>query len=122
VPVIAVFTKYDQFRRELSFHLEDLGRDPRIHLEHEAESVFRKNYLVGICRESPFVRLQSEDLLSTVPYYTDFCPTEMHIEGQKCTELINTTISALSSDVIAFTLLAVQKFNLEPNITQAIKW
>ena len=60
MPVIAVFTKYDQFKRELSFKLEDLGRNPDIHLEHEADTIFREHYLVGINRDSPSVRLQSE--------------------------------------------------------------
>jgi hypothetical protein len=62
VPVIAVFTKYDQFKREISFKLEDLGRDPTTELEGEADSVFRQYYLAALKRTPPFVRLESETL------------------------------------------------------------
>jgi hypothetical protein len=60
VPVIAVFTKYDQFMREISFKLEDEGHDTATYLEHEADTIFRKHFLFGITK---FVRLQSEDFL-----------------------------------------------------------
>jgi hypothetical protein len=63
VPVITVFTKYDQFKRDISFKLEDKGRDPRTDLEDEAESVFQKQYLASIGRTLPFVRLESENIV-----------------------------------------------------------
>jgi hypothetical protein len=59
VPVIAVFTKYDQFRRNISFKLEDMGRNPT-ELEDEAESMFRQHYLDCLGKIPPFVRLESE--------------------------------------------------------------
>ena len=45
----------------------------------------------------------------------------MHKDG-RTTDLIEITANALSEDVVAVMLLAVQKDNLEPNIKQAIKW
>jgi hypothetical protein len=45
----------------------------------------------------------------------------MNKPGQRCTELIETTANALSGGVIALMLLAVQKDNLELNISQAVR-
>jgi hypothetical protein len=59
--VIAVFTKYDQFKRDISFKLEDKGRNPRTELEDEAESMFQQHYLAGLGETPPFVRLEGED-------------------------------------------------------------
>jgi len=105
VPVIAVFTKYDQFKRDIGFRLEDKGHDPGTDLEDEAESIFRRHYLAGLKGTPPFVRLQ-----------------RMHKHGQPCAGLIELTANALSSNVVAIMLLAVQKDNLELNIKQAITW
>jgi hypothetical protein len=60
-------------------------------------------------------------LLSTITYCADFCPTGMHKRGRP-TDLIEMTANALSDNVVAVMLLAIQKDNLEPNIKQAIKW
>jgi hypothetical protein len=119
--VIAVFTKYDQFKRDMSFKLEDKGRDPRTDLEDEAESIFRQHYLAGLGCTPSFVRLESKNLFSTIRYCADFCPAGMHKDGRP-TDLIEMTARALSDDAVAIMLLAVQKDNLEPNIKQAIKW
>jgi hypothetical protein len=61
--VIAVFTKYDQYKRDISFKLEDKGRDPRTDLEDEAENMFRKYYLGELGKTPPFVRLESENFV-----------------------------------------------------------
>jgi hypothetical protein len=60
VPVIAVFTKYDQFRRNIKMMLEDKDRDSSTNLEDEADRMFRQHYLEGLEGTPPFVRLQSE--------------------------------------------------------------
>jgi hypothetical protein len=49
-------------------------------------------------------------------------PAEMQRPGQRCADLVEMTADALSGDVVALMLLAVQKDNLELNIKQAIKW
>jgi hypothetical protein len=59
VPVIAVFTKYDQFRRNIKFKLEDQHRDQGL-LNSEAESVFNQHYLAGLGGPPPFIRLEGE--------------------------------------------------------------
>ena len=55
-------------------------------------------------------------------YYANFCHVGMHRHGQQCTDLLKVTANALSSGTVAFTLLAIQKDNLELNIKLAIKW
>ena len=62
VPVIAVFTKFDQFKRNIKMQLEDEGRDQETHIETEVESVFDRYYLGSLSEPPPFVRLESEDL------------------------------------------------------------
>ena len=61
VPVIAVFTKFDQFKRNIKMQLQDEGRDQETHFETEVESVFDQYYLGGLSESPPFVRLESED-------------------------------------------------------------
>ena len=61
VPMIAVFTKYDQFKRNIKMKLEDEGRDPEIDLDAEAENIFKQQYLASLNGPPPFIRLESED-------------------------------------------------------------
>ena len=64
VPVIAVFTKYDQFKRNIKMKLEDEaheGRGAGKIFETEVESVFNHHYLASLGKTPPFVRLESED-------------------------------------------------------------
>ena len=61
VPVIAVFTKYDQFKRNIKMKFEDEDRDPEIDLDAEAESIFKQHYLASFNGSPPFIRLESED-------------------------------------------------------------
>ena len=51
----------------------------------------------------------------------DTHPIEMQKPGQRCTGLIETTADALSGDVVALMLVAVQRGNLELSIKLAIK-
>ena len=61
VPVIAVFTKYDQFKRDMKMKLEDEGRDQEMDLDAEVEKIFNQHYLAGLNGPPPFIRLESED-------------------------------------------------------------
>ena len=61
VPVIAVFTKFDQFKRDIKMKLEDEGRDPDIYLDTEVENTFKRHYLDGLNGPPPFIRLESEN-------------------------------------------------------------
>ena len=51
----------------------------------------------------------------------DIHPIEMQRPGQRCTGLIEMTADALSGNVVALMLVAVQRGNLELSIKQAIK-
>jgi len=103
VPVIAVFTKYDQFKRDIKMKLEDENRETE--LDAEVEKIFNQHYLASLGGDPPFVRLE-----------------RMHKPGQRCTDLIEMTANALSGDVVALMFIVVQKDNLELSITYAIKW
>jgi hypothetical protein len=46
--VIAVFTKFDQFKLDIEMKLEDQGCDPDGELDTGVESVFNQRYLVHL--------------------------------------------------------------------------
>jgi len=61
--VIVVFTKYDQFKREVRMKLEDEhGDSADLDADAEVERIFNERYLANL-RGSPFVRLESEDFV-----------------------------------------------------------
>ena len=122
VPVIAVFTKFDQFKREVRYKLEDGGRGPGTDPNEEVERLFREHYQDSLGESPRFVRLESEGFpsLSKVYHANRLC-AGMHIAGRTCTDLIEMTANALSGDVAALMLVAVQKNSLELSIQQAIK-
>ena len=61
VPVIAVFTKYDQFKRDIKMKLKDEGRTLEMDLDAEVENIFNQHYLASLNGPPPFLRLESED-------------------------------------------------------------
>ena len=63
VPLIAVFTKYDQFKYNIEMSLEDAGWtnwETKAHAE--AERVFQEEYLRRLGRTPHYVRLECEIL------------------------------------------------------------
>ena len=66
VPVIAVFTKYDQFKRNIKMKLEDEGHGPLAgaQLDTEAERLFNQYYLASLNGPPPLVRLESENFFN----------------------------------------------------------
>jgi hypothetical protein len=120
--VIAVFTKYDQFRRDIRIQIQDQHRDPSI-LDAEVERVFNKHYLAGLTGPSPLIRLESEDFDDHRDMYsTKLSPAEMHKPDQRCNGLIEITANALGGGVVALMLLAVHRdHNLELSINYAIR-
>ena len=84
VPVIAVFTKFDQFRREVRMKLEDQHRDPESDLNVEMESIFNQHYLASLRGPPPFVRLESEDFVNQLNVYDANI-----LSCKKCTSLVN---------------------------------
>jgi len=67
--VIAVFTKYDQFKRDIMIKLEDQDRDPAL-LNHEMERTFGEHYLANLGRSPPFVCLESEARINRMAFIT----------------------------------------------------
>jgi len=124
--VIAVFTKYDQFKREIRMKLEDQSRDTAdLDDNAEAEKVFKERYLANLRGPplAPFVCLESKDFVNQPTTYSANCSlAEMHKPGQQCTNLIEKTANALSGSTVNLMLLAVQKDNLELNIKHAVEW
>jgi hypothetical protein len=80
VAVIAVFTKYDQFKRDIKMKLEDENRETD--LDAEVEKIFDRHYLANM-------------------YCTNLCRLGMHKPGQRCTDLIEMTANALSGKIVA---------------------
>ncbi|KAF8262506.1 hypothetical protein EI94DRAFT_678588 [Lactarius quietus] len=104
VPVIAVFTKYDQFLRNVEMHLvdypdESLDSD----VSQVAEKRFQEQYLHLLGDDIGFVRLE-----------------KMHRPNKRCSDLIEKTATALNDDVVALMLLAVQKDSLELSVKIAL--
>jgi hypothetical protein len=60
--VVAVFTKFDQFKLDIQMRLEDEDRDPT-ELRDEAEKRFRDDYFSKLIRSPPHIRLESEDFV-----------------------------------------------------------
>ena len=85
--MIVVFTKYDQFRRDIGFKLEDRKLDPTL-LDAEVERIFREEYLTKLRESTPFLWLESEsfDKLS--------CST-LNSVLQGCTRRANSVLSLL---------------------------
>ena len=60
VPVIAVFTKYDQFKRNIKMKLEDEDRASGADFDIEVERMFNDHYLADLGGTPPFVCLEGE--------------------------------------------------------------
>jgi hypothetical protein len=61
--VIAVFTKYDQFRREVKMKLEDQYPD-LTPVDDDVENIFNTHFLGNLKGSPPFVRLESKDCVA----------------------------------------------------------
>ncbi|KAH9057347.1 hypothetical protein EDB87DRAFT_1115927 [Lactarius vividus] len=102
VPVIAIFTKYDQYRRNIQVNLEDYG-NPGDNVTEVTEKLFQEHYLYPLGNHVRFVRLE-----------------QMHKENRRCEDLIEKTAAALNGDTVALMLLAVQKDNLKLSVNLAL--
>jgi hypothetical protein len=80
--VIAVFTKYEQFMRNVEMQLEDDQRSPAL-LNDEAAKVFNEHYLDKLRGPPPFVCLEGERFMNKRA-----CIRLMSVL-QKCTSLAN---------------------------------
>ena len=123
VPVIVVFTKYDQFLRNVRMHLVDFPSDyPDSSISEAAKRQFEEHYLYPLGDDVRYVRLESgfrvkcqSDKLT--PHC---CLTEMHRQNGHCDDLIEKTAVALNGDAVALMLLAVQNVNLKLSVNVAL--
>ncbi|KAH9054680.1 hypothetical protein EDB87DRAFT_1834670 [Lactarius vividus] len=102
VPVVVVFTKYDQFQRNVQIHVEDFG-SPDDNVSDVAEKRFEEYYLRALDNGVRFVRLE-----------------KMHKQNMGCDWLIEMTAAALNDDIVRLMLLAVQMGNLELSVKGAL--
>jgi hypothetical protein len=68
VPVIAVFTKYEQFRRDVRMKLEDQqgGEVGQVLLDAKLEEIFNEHYRANLRESVPCVRLESEEFVNNL--------------------------------------------------------
>ena len=73
--MIAVFTKHDQFRREVIMQLEDQHSNPAF-FNDEVKKIFKDQYLANFRspRSTPFVCLESEDF-----FFVYFTSVKKHV-------------------------------------------
>ncbi|KAH9019998.1 hypothetical protein EDB84DRAFT_1565852 [Lactarius hengduanensis] len=102
VPVVVIFTKYDQFRRNVKIDLDDYG-NPDDSVSEVAERRFQEHYLRPLGDHVGFVRLE-----------------QMHKQNRRCDDLIEKTAAALNDDTVALMLLTVQKSNLKLSVKTAL--
>jgi|SRR6266850_4377176 len=88
VPVIAVFTKYDQFRREIKYSLEKQGTDEAL-LNAEVKRNFEEQYVAKLPVSAPAVRLESERFVNQLA-----CTTLISVP-QECTSPAKSVLSLL---------------------------
>ncbi|KAH9053324.1 hypothetical protein EDB87DRAFT_1569374 [Lactarius vividus] len=113
VPVIAVFTKYDQFRRNVQIHVEDFG-SPDDDVHDVTEKRFQEHYVSPLGDGVRYVRLERR---LRGKY------RKMHKQSLGCDKLIETTAAALNDDIVGLMLLAVQRGNLELSVKRALyRW
>ena len=63
VPVIAVFTKFDQFKCNIQIALMEEDPDQETDITAEAENKFNQYYLASLKGDPPYIRLESEDVI-----------------------------------------------------------
>jgi len=103
VPVIAVFTKHDQFLRNVKMDVSD---DPDKYrnrsVSEVAEEAFQEHYLHPLGDDVAYVRLE-----------------KMHVNGNHCADLVEETAAALNDDAVMLMLSAVQWGNVELSVKLA---
>ena len=115
VPIIAVFTKYDHFLRNVKMDVSD---DPDKYLNKSvseaAEERFQEHYLCTLGDDVGYVRLESE--LQVICQGHIFMFIEMHVNGSHCRDLVEKTAAALNEDAVMLMLLAVQRGNIKLSV------
>jgi hypothetical protein len=119
VPVVVVFTKYDQFLRNVEMHVADYPNEyPDSNVSEVAEKQFQEHYLHPLGGNVRFVQLESGFRANCHGYMLMFA--EMHRQNRGCGDLIEKTAAALNQDIIALMLLTVQRGNLGLSVKMAL--
>ncbi|KAF8260649.1 hypothetical protein EI94DRAFT_1811409 [Lactarius quietus] len=108
VPVIAVFTKFDQLLRNVEMDMQDESDDPNNYPDNDvsaemAEKRFQDHYLGPLGNDVKYVRLEN-----------------MHMKDSRCDCLVETTAAVLNEDTVALMLLAVQRGNIEFSVKTSL--
>ena len=61
--MIAVFTKYDQFKCEIEIKVQDEDCNQETDIDAETENIFDQHYLTSLGGHSPYVCLESMDVI-----------------------------------------------------------
>ena len=64
VPVLALFTKYDQFKRNVQIKFLD---HPETNIDDEVKRGFEQLYLASLSGPPPYLCLESEDFVTDAP-------------------------------------------------------
>ncbi|KAJ6555912.1 hypothetical protein B0H19DRAFT_994295 [Mycena capillaripes] len=110
VPVIAVFTKYEAFRRNVCFGLEDKYEREILseELDWECQKIFATKYL-GVLGQAGY------------PASIFVCLEGMNKPEARCQSLVQATVDALSPDTVALILVAMRGNNIRLNVHLALK-
>ncbi|KAF7373751.1 Small GTP-binding protein domain [Mycena sanguinolenta] len=111
VPVIVLFTKYEAFKSNMQFNLEDAAEEKGAVIAENIEELTQRK-----CHN--FFETQCLSKIGSAPYVQ---LEEMHKINQKCQELVDATMIALNPAVISLMLLAVQQGNVELSIRLVVQ-
>ena len=122
-----MFTKYDQFVRNVKTDLEDYG-DPddkefevtEDKVSEVAEKRFQEHYLESLGYSDRYVRLRSGLSSRILLFCANVSFADMHRHTSSCEDLIEKTAISLNEDIIALMLLAVQRSNLALSVRLAL--
>jgi len=104
VPVIVVFTKYDQFQFNVEMDVEDdPDKYPEGNVSEVTQKLFEEYYLGPLGSDDRYVRLE-----------------EMDKKESRCDDLIEKTAATLSGYVAALMISAVQKDDLKLSVKTAL--
>ena len=122
VPVVVLFTKYDQYLFNVEMDiLDDPDKyPPGSDVFEEAEKRFQEYYLRPLGDDAKYVQLESGFKLVGQGYMLMNCLAEMHMSESRCDGLIETTAATLNENVVALMFLAVQRGNIELSVKTAL--
>ena len=118
-----MFTKYDQFLRNVEMHLLDYPSDyPDSSVSEAAARQFQDHYLHPLGDDVRYVRLESRCGVECQSYEltSEYCSTEMHRHNAHYDDLIEKTAVALNEDAVALMLVAVRNNNLKLSVKVAL--